>query len=155
MFSLRCGRKTFEFGPCHVGINGTFLRGFYPDDERINVIATFEGLAEPVKVPNYNDMLLNAPHYPPDTDIVVGESTLKVHRHFLCMISSVFHAYFTHDSKEAQTGELQIDDFEFQTVKNVVDHCQGRDIPDLSLQEAFDLLRFADKKHSKRPWKTA
>uniref|UniRef100_A0A7E4V640 BTB domain-containing protein n=1 Tax=Panagrellus redivivus TaxID=6233 RepID=A0A7E4V640_PANRE len=141
-----CCGQTKAFDVSEVDGNRCIVDDMYfSEGYRVECTVRFEGVCDAIKVPTFNDTIENALHYPPDTDIVVGESSLKVHRHFLRTISPVFNACFANDSKEAQTGVLKIDDFKFGSVKNAIDYCHGRDVPNLSVEEAIDVLRFADK----------
>uniref|UniRef100_A0A7E4W8T2 BTB domain-containing protein n=1 Tax=Panagrellus redivivus TaxID=6233 RepID=A0A7E4W8T2_PANRE len=119
----------------------------------IKVNVTFTGYEEEPgykkkhHLPNFtiDDFIKASNHYTPDARIVVGKDVLDVHRHILCLISPVFHAEFTHDTKEAKTGTINIKDFDFATVKNVIDTCYGRECTADSLVDFMDMLRFADK----------
>uniref|UniRef100_A0A7E4VMP2 BTB domain-containing protein n=1 Tax=Panagrellus redivivus TaxID=6233 RepID=A0A7E4VMP2_PANRE len=100
-----------------------------------------------VKLPtaNIDEFFKDATHFDPDVDIAVGGDRLKVHRSMLSLMSPVFHSYFQHDTQESQTGVINITDFEFKTVQNVIDYVYGRDIEEKPIVEIIDMLRFADK----------
>uniref|UniRef100_A0A7E4ZQK5 BTB domain-containing protein n=1 Tax=Panagrellus redivivus TaxID=6233 RepID=A0A7E4ZQK5_PANRE len=119
----------------------------------VKVDVTFSGYEEELKrfrkprLPAFtiNDFIESSNHCSSDARIVVGKDTLEVHRHVLCIVSPVFDAAFTHDTKEAKTGTIIIKDFDFTTVKNVIDTCYGRECAVDSLADFIDMLRFADK----------
>uniref|UniRef100_A0A7E4ZXD7 BTB domain-containing protein n=1 Tax=Panagrellus redivivus TaxID=6233 RepID=A0A7E4ZXD7_PANRE len=100
-----------------------------------------------VKLPmaNIHQFFNDATHCGSDIEIVVGDDRLKVHRSMLSLMSPVFQSYFEHDTKESQTGVIDITDFDFNTVQNVIDYAYGRDIEPKSITEITDMLRFADK----------
>uniref|UniRef100_A0A7E4VWS7 BTB domain-containing protein n=1 Tax=Panagrellus redivivus TaxID=6233 RepID=A0A7E4VWS7_PANRE len=135
----------------------TIVDGYFIDRLGVNgfvkVDVTFTGYEEELKrsqnlpLPGFtiNDFIKNSNHNSSDARIVVGNDTLEVHRHILCLISPVFHAEFTHDTKEAKNGTINIKDFDFATVKNVIDTCYGRECAADSLADYIDMLRFADK----------
>uniref|UniRef100_A0A7E4V4H1 BTB domain-containing protein n=1 Tax=Panagrellus redivivus TaxID=6233 RepID=A0A7E4V4H1_PANRE len=80
-----------------------------------------------------------------DVAIVVGEDKFQAHRGFLAMMSPVFRAMFTHDTKEAQTGVVDITDFDFATVTNTLNFCYGKDTGPKTEAEVWQMLCFADK----------
>uniref|UniRef100_A0A7E4ZU98 BTB domain-containing protein n=1 Tax=Panagrellus redivivus TaxID=6233 RepID=A0A7E4ZU98_PANRE len=84
-------------------------------------------------------------HYPTDTELVVDGQSIKVHRHFLCMLSPVFQAFFSHDTRESMTGIIEIKDFKLPVVQLVVDYCYGRDVGNMPVADVIGILRFADK----------
>uniref|UniRef100_A0A7E4V9V0 BTB domain-containing protein n=1 Tax=Panagrellus redivivus TaxID=6233 RepID=A0A7E4V9V0_PANRE len=92
-----------------------------------------------------NDFIRDFNHYTPDAKIVVDDKTFDVHRHLLCMISPVFQAEFAYDTGESKTGTVKITDFDFKTIKNVIDYCYGRDHEIKTVLDCVNLLRFADK----------
>uniref|UniRef100_A0A7E4VIF9 BTB domain-containing protein n=1 Tax=Panagrellus redivivus TaxID=6233 RepID=A0A7E4VIF9_PANRE len=92
-----------------------------------------------------DDFITNTSHYATDVTILIGDKSLEVHRYMLFMISPVFQAEFEHDTEEAKTGKIKITDFEFATVKNVVDYCYGRECEAKTTLDLVNMLRFADK----------
>uniref|UniRef100_A0A7E4UZR4 BTB domain-containing protein n=1 Tax=Panagrellus redivivus TaxID=6233 RepID=A0A7E4UZR4_PANRE len=52
---------------------------------------------------------------------------------------------FTHDTAEAKNGEVDITDFDFETVKTAIDFCYGREMKTPSIETVVGMLRFADK----------
>uniref|UniRef100_A0A7E4V7G6 BTB domain-containing protein n=1 Tax=Panagrellus redivivus TaxID=6233 RepID=A0A7E4V7G6_PANRE len=82
--------------------------------------------------------------FPTDARITVGNKSLDVHRHVLCMISPVLHAAFTYDTKEAKTSTIDIKEVDFATVKNVIDACYGREYNAKTFNDFMDMLKFAD-----------
>uniref|UniRef100_A0A7E4V375 BTB domain-containing protein n=1 Tax=Panagrellus redivivus TaxID=6233 RepID=A0A7E4V375_PANRE len=79
-------------------------------------------------------------HVPTDTSLVVESKTIPTHKHFLLLISPVFKSMFLHD-----TAKVEITDFDFKTVKSVIDYCYGRELKDLSIDTIVSMLRFSDK----------
>uniref|UniRef100_A0A7E4VNH1 BTB domain-containing protein n=1 Tax=Panagrellus redivivus TaxID=6233 RepID=A0A7E4VNH1_PANRE len=80
-----------------------------------------------------------------DVDFRLVDGDIKVHRGFLSVISPVFRAMFTHDSKEAKSGVIEVSDFKLTTVKNVINFCYGQDTGVSSSPDVIDMLHFADK----------
>uniref|UniRef100_A0A7E4VNM2 BTB domain-containing protein n=1 Tax=Panagrellus redivivus TaxID=6233 RepID=A0A7E4VNM2_PANRE len=107
----------------------------------------FVPLYSGVTLPNstIEEFFKDAPRCESDAEIVVGNNRIKVHRYMLSLMSPVFQAYFQHDTQESQTGVINITDFEFQTVKNVIDFAYGRDIEEKPISEIIGMLQFADK----------
>uniref|UniRef100_A0A7E4VUM3 BTB domain-containing protein n=1 Tax=Panagrellus redivivus TaxID=6233 RepID=A0A7E4VUM3_PANRE len=141
-----------QFGQSHSlkTINDEFL-GRLGVNGYVKVDVTFTGYEEELKRSQklagftINDFIKNSNHNSSDARVVVGNHTLEVHRHVLCIVSPVFNAAFTHDTKEAKTGTIIIKDFDFTTVKNVIDSCYGRECAAESLADYINMLRFADK----------
>uniref|UniRef100_A0A7E4V6T4 BTB domain-containing protein n=1 Tax=Panagrellus redivivus TaxID=6233 RepID=A0A7E4V6T4_PANRE len=99
-----------------------------------------------LEVPTMLDLVKYADHCEKDVEILVGKTlVLKVHRYFLSLISPVFQTYFAHKTKEASTGQINITDFDVDTVKNVFSYCYGTDIGRKNVPEIVNMLRFADK----------
>uniref|UniRef100_A0A7E4W4X9 BTB domain-containing protein n=1 Tax=Panagrellus redivivus TaxID=6233 RepID=A0A7E4W4X9_PANRE len=84
-------------------------------------------------------------HVSPDFDLVVLSNSQAVHKAFLTLISPVFAAMFSHDTREFRSGKDIITDFDFETVKASIDYCYGRNLKDLSIKKVIGMLRFADK----------
>uniref|UniRef100_A0A7E4VPK4 BTB domain-containing protein n=1 Tax=Panagrellus redivivus TaxID=6233 RepID=A0A7E4VPK4_PANRE len=80
-----------------------------------------------------------------DAQFSFFDGKIQVHSGFLSLISPVFQAMFTHNTKEAKTGVVNITDFDKKTVERVVNLCYGRDLETESTSEVVDMLRFADK----------
>uniref|UniRef100_A0A7E4VZ37 BTB domain-containing protein n=1 Tax=Panagrellus redivivus TaxID=6233 RepID=A0A7E4VZ37_PANRE len=93
---------------------------------------------------NSFDFLIHSMDFPTDARITVGNNSLNVHRHVLCMISPVFHAAFAYDTKEAKTSTIDIKEVDFATVKNVIDACYGREYNAKTFDDFMDMLKFAD-----------
>uniref|UniRef100_A0A7E4UPF5 BTB domain-containing protein n=1 Tax=Panagrellus redivivus TaxID=6233 RepID=A0A7E4UPF5_PANRE len=84
-------------------------------------------------------------HVSPDFDLVVDSNQVPAHKNFLSLISPVFEAMLSHDTAESKSNRMVITDFSFDTVKTAVDFCYGRELEDLSLGTAVNILRFCDK----------
>uniref|UniRef100_A0A7E4ZRQ4 BTB domain-containing protein n=1 Tax=Panagrellus redivivus TaxID=6233 RepID=A0A7E4ZRQ4_PANRE len=80
-----------------------------------------------------------------DFEIHVGDRCIKAHRQFLSKISPVFNAMLTHNMLEAQSGKLNIVDFDFGVVNIAIDICYGLDFVLASTADIVNLLTFADK----------
>uniref|UniRef100_A0A7E4VN03 BTB domain-containing protein n=1 Tax=Panagrellus redivivus TaxID=6233 RepID=A0A7E4VN03_PANRE len=80
-----------------------------------------------------------------DAEFSFVDGKIKIHRGILSAISPVFYAMFTHDTKEAKTGVINITDFDMKTAKSVINLCYGRNVETESIPEVVDMLRFADK----------
>uniref|UniRef100_A0A7E4VRI9 BTB domain-containing protein n=1 Tax=Panagrellus redivivus TaxID=6233 RepID=A0A7E4VRI9_PANRE len=82
-----------------------------------------------------------------DAVFVVGENKeeITVNRAFLSLISPVFEAMFSNKTKEAATGRIDVIDFDYETVKDVLDICYGYTYKDKTTLETLDVLRFSDK----------
>uniref|UniRef100_A0A7E4ZZA4 BTB domain-containing protein n=1 Tax=Panagrellus redivivus TaxID=6233 RepID=A0A7E4ZZA4_PANRE len=84
-------------------------------------------------------------HVPTDFDIVVGLDRVKVHKGYISMISPVINAMLSHDTAESRSNTVKITDFNFETVKAVIDFCYGREPENLCVETIVGILRFADK----------
>lgn len=71
---------------------------------------------------------------------------LKVHKAFLSARSPVFHAMLRNDMEEAQTGIVDIKDFDSRTMKEVLRFIYCNEVEDLD-KIAKDLIYAADKYH--------
>uniref|UniRef100_A0A7E4ZU54 BTB domain-containing protein n=1 Tax=Panagrellus redivivus TaxID=6233 RepID=A0A7E4ZU54_PANRE len=121
---------------------------------RAKVLAEFAGKTEgdpeagcallSLRIPDILDILGDMDHYPTDAELVVDGQSIKVHCHFLCMLSPVFQACFSHDTRESMTGIIEITDFDLDVVQSVVDFCYGRQL-DKPILHIVSMLRFADK----------
>uniref|UniRef100_A0A7E4ZQS6 BTB domain-containing protein n=1 Tax=Panagrellus redivivus TaxID=6233 RepID=A0A7E4ZQS6_PANRE len=80
-----------------------------------------------------------------DARVTIGMDEIKVQRGFLSMISPVFHAMFSPETKESKTGVVKITDFTVATVRNALDYCYGVDLNVDTVEEVIDMLRFYDK----------
>uniref|UniRef100_A0A7E4W914 BTB domain-containing protein n=1 Tax=Panagrellus redivivus TaxID=6233 RepID=A0A7E4W914_PANRE len=81
-----------------------------------------------------------------DATITVGKhNTIQINRGFMSMISPVFCAAFGPDTKESQTGIIDIKDFNYETVKCAIDYCYGQAFEKKTATEVTDMLRFYDK----------
>uniref|UniRef100_A0A7E4V529 BTB domain-containing protein n=1 Tax=Panagrellus redivivus TaxID=6233 RepID=A0A7E4V529_PANRE len=80
-----------------------------------------------------------------DVAFAVDGDKVPAHRGFLAMMSPVFQAMFTHDTKESQTGVIEITDFDLATVTNAMNLCYGNDTGPKSVLDAISISRFADK----------
>uniref|UniRef100_A0A7E4ZTV9 BTB domain-containing protein n=1 Tax=Panagrellus redivivus TaxID=6233 RepID=A0A7E4ZTV9_PANRE len=143
---------TFGFHTNTDGNSASYLLGeFCPTrlgpDGFVHMNITFTNFEKAVLLEpsTINDFIIDSGDYLSDARIVVDDKTIEVHRSFLCIISPVFRAAFTHDTKEAKTGTINIKDFSFETVKHVIDYCYGRPCGATKLQHFVDILMFADK----------
>uniref|UniRef100_A0A7E4VNC2 BTB domain-containing protein n=1 Tax=Panagrellus redivivus TaxID=6233 RepID=A0A7E4VNC2_PANRE len=109
----------------------------------VNFVLT--NTAAEMPIVNVGEFFEDAAHCVPDAEIVVGDERLKVHRSMLSLMSPVFHSYFEHDTQESQTGVINIIDFEFTTVQNVIDYVYGRKFGYQPITKLIDMLQFADK----------
>uniref|UniRef100_A0A7E4UYW6 BTB domain-containing protein n=1 Tax=Panagrellus redivivus TaxID=6233 RepID=A0A7E4UYW6_PANRE len=143
--------KTFSFSFNETETKHCIVDGFRSsrlgEDGVVTVHVTFSNYKDVVYVEPSTvfDFITDSSHYTSDAQIHVDDKTIDVHRHFLCMISPVFHAEFTHDTKEARSGTIEINDFSFDTVKKVIDYCYGREFVVDELSRMIDVLKFADK----------
>uniref|UniRef100_A0A7E4WA47 BTB domain-containing protein n=1 Tax=Panagrellus redivivus TaxID=6233 RepID=A0A7E4WA47_PANRE len=80
-----------------------------------------------------------------DMKFVIGNGSISAHKAFMSLISPVFAAMFTHNTKEAQTGVINITDFDCSTVKAVIDLLYSRLFKPKSYKEVMEVLRFAEK----------
>uniref|UniRef100_A0A7E4W7B0 BTB domain-containing protein n=1 Tax=Panagrellus redivivus TaxID=6233 RepID=A0A7E4W7B0_PANRE len=80
-----------------------------------------------------------------DLKIVVGDLYIHAHKAFVSLISPVFAAMFTHNTKEAQTGAVNITDFDYGTVKTAINMLYGHPFEPHSIQEVIAVTRFAEK----------
>uniref|UniRef100_A0A7E4WAJ1 BTB domain-containing protein n=1 Tax=Panagrellus redivivus TaxID=6233 RepID=A0A7E4WAJ1_PANRE len=110
---------------------------------RLECTVTFRLTGKKLALPMVHEML--AKSYPSDSKIIIGPSEITIHRDFLSMISPVFKAMFGSDTKEAQTGIVEITDYTADTVNNALDYCYGRPFENKSAAEVTDMLRFYDK----------
>uniref|UniRef100_A0A7E4ZXJ9 BTB domain-containing protein n=1 Tax=Panagrellus redivivus TaxID=6233 RepID=A0A7E4ZXJ9_PANRE len=81
----------------------------------------------------------------PQVTFVVGNDTVKMNKAILTNISPVFNAMFNHDTKEAKTGTVQIEDFNLKTIQKVKNFCLGSELDNFTFQEGIEVLKFADK----------
>uniref|UniRef100_A0A7E4UQC3 BTB domain-containing protein n=2 Tax=Panagrellus redivivus TaxID=6233 RepID=A0A7E4UQC3_PANRE len=84
-------------------------------------------------------------HESPDFELVVDSNRVPAHKNFLSLISPVFKAMLSSDIAESKPNEVKITDFSFDTVKAAIDFCYGRELEDLSLGTAVNILRFCHK----------
>uniref|UniRef100_A0A7E4V4N0 BTB domain-containing protein n=1 Tax=Panagrellus redivivus TaxID=6233 RepID=A0A7E4V4N0_PANRE len=84
-------------------------------------------------------------HIPTDMELIVGSERMPCHKNFISMISPVFHAMFSHDTAESNSSQVEITDFDYETVKAAVDLCYGRQLENPSIDTIVAILRFADK----------
>uniref|UniRef100_A0A7E4ZSM6 MATH domain-containing protein n=1 Tax=Panagrellus redivivus TaxID=6233 RepID=A0A7E4ZSM6_PANRE len=84
-------------------------------------------------------------HVTTDVELVVGSDRVPAHRGFLSLISPVFHAMFSHDIVESKLDKVEIVDFDFATVKSVIDYCYGHELQNPSVEATVNILRFGDK----------
>uniref|UniRef100_A0A7E4ZXS9 BTB domain-containing protein n=1 Tax=Panagrellus redivivus TaxID=6233 RepID=A0A7E4ZXS9_PANRE len=93
-------------------------------------------------VPPIRDLLLDTC---PQVTFDVDDETFTVNKAILCGMSSVFEAMFHHDTLEAVTGHVKIEDFDAKTVQNATLFINGIKPSKFTLNECFDMLKFADK----------
>uniref|UniRef100_A0A7E4V3M8 BTB domain-containing protein n=1 Tax=Panagrellus redivivus TaxID=6233 RepID=A0A7E4V3M8_PANRE len=80
-----------------------------------------------------------------DVAFIVGGNKLPANRGFLSMMSPVFRAMFAHNTQDDEKGTIEITDFDFYTVSNVMNFCYGMDTGARSVVEVIQMLLFADK----------
>uniref|UniRef100_A0AC34G0J9 BTB domain-containing protein n=1 Tax=Panagrolaimus sp. ES5 TaxID=591445 RepID=A0AC34G0J9_9BILA len=81
-----------------------------------------------------------------DFTVVVDKRKIKVHKIILAYHSRVFDAMFQSGMKESIENEVEIIDFSFDIVEKAVKLCYDfKLLSDLSNDESFLLLKFADK----------
>ncbi len=85
----------------------------------------------------YKDMVLS------DVELEVGGKVLKAHKVILMSRSSVFKAMFSHDTLEAAKNRVVINDFDFQTIQELLRYIYCEKVENLETV-AFDLLAAAD-----------
>uniref|UniRef100_A0AC34GVT6 BTB domain-containing protein n=1 Tax=Panagrolaimus sp. ES5 TaxID=591445 RepID=A0AC34GVT6_9BILA len=87
-------------------------------------------------------------HGEKDFKFIVGNEAIQIHKFLLTLESEVFAAVLENNNfKEAQTGEIEIQDFKPVIVKAFVVFCYGADISGFMkyTHDAMELLKFADK----------
>uniref|UniRef100_A0A7E4UT02 BTB domain-containing protein n=1 Tax=Panagrellus redivivus TaxID=6233 RepID=A0A7E4UT02_PANRE len=82
-------------------------------------------------------------HVPADFTLEVGSKKLKVHRHFLSLISPVFNTMLSSDKSESR--KMKIPHLEYYKVKAAIDFCYGRPLHINSIDTYFGILRFTNK----------
>jgi len=81
-----------------------------------------------------------------DITLIVGEEKINCHKFQLARRSEVFEAMFNHnDTKENQVNEVEIKDFNAETVKDFVDFLYNGEPEDKGRCYDLDLLALADK----------
>uniref|UniRef100_A0AC34FGG7 Speckle-type POZ protein n=1 Tax=Panagrolaimus sp. ES5 TaxID=591445 RepID=A0AC34FGG7_9BILA len=81
-----------------------------------------------------------------DFTIVVDKKEIKVHKCVLAAQSPVFDAMFNSTMKEAVENKIEIKDFSFTIVDKAIKLCYDYHlVAEISLDESFLLLKFADK----------
>uniref|UniRef100_A0A7E4UWC2 BTB domain-containing protein n=1 Tax=Panagrellus redivivus TaxID=6233 RepID=A0A7E4UWC2_PANRE len=83
-------------------------------------------------------------HVEKDLMLVVENKKIKVHRHYLALISPVFHAILSHPSM-AKSKFLKVADFAVPTVHTVIQLCYGHLFTKIDVPLVIDMLRFIDK----------
>uniref|UniRef100_A0A7E4WD69 BTB domain-containing protein n=1 Tax=Panagrellus redivivus TaxID=6233 RepID=A0A7E4WD69_PANRE len=73
------------------------------------------------------------------------DNFILAHKGFLLTMSPVFNAMFTHNTKESQTGVIEIKDFDHATVKSAINLLYGHLLEPKSIQDVVGVLRFAEK----------
>uniref|UniRef100_A0A7E4VM17 BTB domain-containing protein n=1 Tax=Panagrellus redivivus TaxID=6233 RepID=A0A7E4VM17_PANRE len=81
----------------------------------------------------------------PQVTMLVEDEELQMNKAILMSVSPVFNAMFNHDTQEARSGCVKIDDFSYDTVDNVIDFILGSTSRKLTASEIIDMLKFADK----------
>jgi len=87
--------------------------------------------------------MLESPQFS-DFRILCQGEIIPCHRDILAARSEYFVAMFEHDLKENQTGEVEIVDFDLETVKAVVHHIYTGEVK-FSKDNAEKMIRAADK----------
>uniref|UniRef100_A0A7E4UNH1 BTB domain-containing protein n=1 Tax=Panagrellus redivivus TaxID=6233 RepID=A0A7E4UNH1_PANRE len=117
-----------------------------PGENQFNCIVAFESVSDPALwVPRPYEFVDEAKDNTWDTEFIVGDSRIKVHRGFLSMTSSVFDAEFNNTNGKENTNTVSITDFPFEAVKNSVDYIYGHDLGAKTPAEIVDVLRFVRK----------
>uniref|UniRef100_A0AC34QM03 BTB domain-containing protein n=1 Tax=Panagrolaimus sp. JU765 TaxID=591449 RepID=A0AC34QM03_9BILA len=81
-----------------------------------------------------------------DFTIVVDGNEIQVHKSILALSSPVFAAMFQHPWKEAKENKVNIEDFDYETVKAAVKLMYKRRISyNLPITTLLNLYKFADK----------
>uniref|UniRef100_A0A7E4UUG0 BTB domain-containing protein n=1 Tax=Panagrellus redivivus TaxID=6233 RepID=A0A7E4UUG0_PANRE len=111
-------------------------------------VVEFKALAN-VKTPTMmsptNHVYLSFEHYPKDYKLNVQNEPIQVHRHFLALLSPVFHAMFTHDTVESRTGKSEIQGIDYKSVVSAIDFCYGRKLDLSDTNNVIGILRFGDR----------
>uniref|UniRef100_A0AC34QBN3 BTB domain-containing protein n=1 Tax=Panagrolaimus sp. JU765 TaxID=591449 RepID=A0AC34QBN3_9BILA len=111
-----------------------FVDGFMIVDTKLNI----EFISENIKV------FKGSPHT--DFTICVENKEIEVHKSILAVASPVFAAMLESHTKEFEEGRVDIEDFDFETVKAGVDLIYIRQIYDtLSVKVLLNVGKFADK----------
>uniref|UniRef100_A0A7E4W9A7 BTB domain-containing protein n=1 Tax=Panagrellus redivivus TaxID=6233 RepID=A0A7E4W9A7_PANRE len=84
-------------------------------------------------------------HVPMDFEIIVEKKKIMVHKSVLSLLSPVFNAMLSHKTKESKSGQVEIPDFDYATVKAAIKFCYGNGPAKPSTKLFIDILRFADK----------
>jgi len=80
-----------------------------------------------------------------DVTLYVEGKPVLAHRNILSARSRVFKAMFEHQLTESNTGEVQIEDMEFSTVKLMLEFIYTGNTPELTTETAMNLLSAADR----------
>lgn len=79
-----------------------------------------------------------------DINLVVGNSSIMVHKVVLATRSEVFHSMLTHDTRENQTNIIEIQDASFEAIKAFVKYLYIEEVDNVS-EELDSLVMLADK----------
>uniref|UniRef100_A0AC35FU61 BTB domain-containing protein n=1 Tax=Panagrolaimus sp. PS1159 TaxID=55785 RepID=A0AC35FU61_9BILA len=92
-----------------------------------------------------NEKLLEKLHS--DFDIFVGNEIIKVSKLLLSTESDVFERMFEANFTEARENRVEIHGYIFDTVKNAIDYCYGKNICEFLTDEenAIELLLFTNQ----------
>uniref|UniRef100_A0A7E4VVA0 BTB domain-containing protein n=1 Tax=Panagrellus redivivus TaxID=6233 RepID=A0A7E4VVA0_PANRE len=148
---IQCGQHNFElygeFQTDYVSVIFGFLHGGE------NCVITCSGkfsdfdsniCFKPTATPLY-EFVNSTDHCPYDMMFKVGDSGIEAHRALLAIVSPVFAAMFNANTKEADTGVVQLEDCSLETVQNVLELCYGCDGVERTAKELVDMLKFVDK----------
>uniref|UniRef100_A0AC34PY62 BTB domain-containing protein n=1 Tax=Panagrolaimus sp. JU765 TaxID=591449 RepID=A0AC34PY62_9BILA len=121
-----------------------FVNGVMTVDVKLKIKFISENV-EVVDEPPHTVALLDDEKFK-DFTINAEDTEIKVHKCVLTMASPVFAAMFESHTKEFKEGRVEIEDFDFETIKAGVKLMYTRKNPDeLSLNSLLNLYKFADK----------
>lgn len=134
--SLHLDRKTYfsNFDDLHIQVRLTEARK--KDSESMIHDGIEKGMATLLSALYTNDDFK-------DVELKVGDKSLMAHKAIITNRSKVFHAMFTHDTKEKAEGIIEINDVGFETLETFVKYLYTNQVEDKCLSE--EMLFLADK----------
>uniref|UniRef100_A0A7E4URC1 BTB domain-containing protein n=1 Tax=Panagrellus redivivus TaxID=6233 RepID=A0A7E4URC1_PANRE len=111
----------------------------------ITCTATFEPMKTKLDPLMVHELIDKTKSHSSNATIVVDTDEIKIHRGFLSMLSPVFTAMFSPETKESKTGIVNIKDFPVTTVQNAINYCYGVDLGRISAADVVEMLQFYDK----------